>query len=94
MTTKLYRHRNSNKYIEVRRYADGHYAYKAFVTYFIPEFGRNYLGCSNWRKGKWHRCRKAFLDEVLDDRFITEVDEVVYIKIDGEIIRVGGDAVC
>ena len=86
MVTKLYRNKDTNKYVEVRRYKDGHYAYKAFVTYFIPEFGRNYLGCKNAHKGEWHRCRKGFLIDVIDSRY-EEVDEAVYIKLDGEIIR-------
>ena len=94
MMTKLYRNIYGHKYIEVRRYADGHYAYKAFVTYFIPEFGRNYFACGRKRahKGTWARCRKVFLDEVLD-KFYEEVDEAIYIKVNGEIVK-GGDAVC
>lgn len=86
MRTILYRNGDSNKYIEVRRYADGHYAYRAFITYFIPEFGRNYLGCKNAHRGEWHRCRKGFLEDVIDSRY-QKVDEAVYIKIDGSVVR-------
>ena len=76
MTTKLYR--KGNKYLEVRRYDCGHYVWKQFTTYTIPECGKNYLGCSFRRchKGTWHRVTKRWLEEVLPD--YKEVKTVIY----------------
>ena len=69
MTTKFYSHRLGGKYLEVRHYADGHYVWKQFVTYAIPEWGRNYMGCTLKRAhiGTWHRVTKRWLKEVLSD---------------------------
>ena len=67
MKTMIYQ--NGRKYLEVRRYADGHYVWKQFVEYTIPTVGRNYMGCTLNRchKGTWHRVTKRWLNEVLPD---------------------------
>lgn len=76
MKTTLYC--RGNKYLEVRRYDDGHYVWKQFVTYAIPTFGRNYMGCSFKRChiGTWRRVTKRLLNDVLPD--YEEVNKVIY----------------
>lgn len=75
MITKLYQNnRNPKKYIEVRRYADGHYVWKQFMLYFQGNVFfecRFYTGCSlkKYREGVWHRMRKSFIMEVLNDDY-------------------------
>lgn len=63
--------RNDNKFIEVRRYADGHYVWKQYITRYISTsfLGVNYVGCSFKRVhiGTWHRVSKRTLEEVLAD---------------------------
>lgn len=74
MTTKLYQNKdNARKYIEVRRYADGHYVWKQFILHFPnTRFeSRNYTGCSLKRvhTGVWHRMGKSFMMQVLNDDY-------------------------
>lgn len=59
---------NSRKYIELRRYADGHYVWRQRV-------GNNYTGCSLSRAsvGTWHRVNKQTFVEVLADYMLEEV---------------------
>ena len=72
MSTMIFRNNeNSKKYIEVRRYADGHYVWKQFIRYFAgTRFdSRYYTGCSSKRVriGNWRRVTKTMLSEVLSD---------------------------
>lgn len=68
MRDYVYRNKdNSRKYIELRRYADGHYVWKQYIKY--GDF-RNYTGCNfkqNKRGGLWHRVNKQTFVEVLAD---------------------------
>lgn len=68
MRTYIYKNkRNANKYIDVRRYSDGHYAWKQFI--WVPGCKRNYVGCSLKRAhvGTWSRVTKGTLLAVLED---------------------------
>ena len=62
--------KNDAKFLEIRRYACGHYVFKQFVPYYIPCEGRNYMGCTlrqNRRGGVWHRISKKHLLNLLED---------------------------
>lgn len=61
---------NNHKFIELRRYACGHYVFKQYVPYSIPTEGKNYTGCTlrqNKRGGVWHRITKKFLVNLLEN---------------------------
>lgn len=68
MRDYVYRNKaNSRKYIELRRYADGHYVWKQYIK---CGDSKNYTGCSikqNKRGGLWHRVSKQTFVEVLAD---------------------------
>ena len=60
--------RNPHKFIRVRRYRCGHYAWKQFIE--NPVTGViTYTGCSLKRskKGIWHRVSMMTMLEVLED---------------------------
>ena len=60
--------RNPHKFIRVRRYRCGHYAWKQFIE--NPVTGViTYTGCSLKRskKGVWHKVNKPTMLEVLED---------------------------
>ena len=69
--------RNENKFIEVRRYNDGHYVWKQSIRHKAKLEKKsnieidilNYTGCSlkRCKKGVWKRQRKGVIDEVLND---------------------------
>lgn len=61
---------NPNKYIEVRRYRCGHYAWKQFI-YNSDTGVKNYTGCSLKRskKGVWSKVSCDTLAEVLEDDY-------------------------
>lgn len=63
--------RNDNKFIEVRRYKDGHYVWKQYITHYISNsfISVTYTGCSLKRihRGVWHRVSKKTMLEVLQD---------------------------
>ena len=72
LTDCLYQNnRNKNKFIEVRRYKDGHYAFKQYIEGHptLSTTTRNYTGCSLKRAkvGTWHRVTKATLLQILED---------------------------
>lgn len=77
METRLYQNKyNSHKYLEVRRYADGHYVWKQYIRNFAHTFfdSKNYTGCSLKRvhTGVWHRVSKCWMVQVLDDYVLVE----------------------
>lgn len=65
--------RNTSKFIEVRRYKDGHYVIKQYIQSFVPgSLSRtiiNYTGCSLKRakRGTWSRVTKQTLLQILED---------------------------
>ena len=68
MRDYVYRNkRNSRKYIELRRYADGHYVWKQYIK---CGDGKNYTGCSikqNKKGGVWHRVSRQTMLECIED---------------------------
>lgn len=60
--------RNPHKFIRVRRYRCGHYAWKQFIENTVTGV-ITYTGCSLKRskKGVWHRVSKSTMLEVLED---------------------------
>ena len=73
--------RNTNKFIEVRKYADGHYVWKQFINCTIPYLQRNYNGCSLKRShlGVWRRANKLSR-MALEDYDIVSVIERRVVK--------------
>lgn len=72
----LYRNKhNHNKFVEVRRQADGHYYFKQYVKTFFD--GKNYTGCTlkqNRRGGVWQRTTLSWMKEVVfEDYELVEV---------------------
>ena len=61
--------RNENKYIEVARYACGHYAFKQYIYARNSDNKKNYTGVALNRVhvGTWHRVTKSTLLEILGD---------------------------
>ena len=60
--------RNDRKYVEIRRYDCGHYYYKQYIEYEIPEKGKNYMGCSlkqNRRGGVWRKTTRKWISEII-----------------------------
>lgn len=70
MTTQTYRNkRNTDKYLIVRKYDDGHTVWKQYLFWLITGV-HNYTGCSlrsASRGGRFSRVRKATATEVLAD---------------------------
>ena len=70
--------RNSNKYIQVRRYEDGHYVWKQYIAHELATGGQQivYTGCTikNWAKGVWHRVSKRTMLEVTADYMLVDED--------------------
>ena len=70
MEIKSYRNnRNENKYIDVKRTVDRHYMWRQRMSW--SNGVTNYLG--GHPKGGFHRVRKSWMDEVMED--YTEVME-------------------
>lgn len=67
MTTTLYRNnRNSNKYIEVKHYADGHYAWRQIMVF--ANGVTNYIGS---RTGRFFRASKNTIQDVVTADYST-----------------------
>ena len=68
--------KNPNKFIQIRRYADGHFVWKQYIRHFVNTFFecRNYTGCSlkQVTKGVWHRINKVTMLSVLEDYTLVE----------------------
>lgn len=65
---------NEHKFLEVRRYADGHYVVKQSIRHVFDTCKLvNYVGSSLRRPlGTWHRMCKSMLLSLLEDYAIVE----------------------
>ena len=60
--------RNPNKYIELKRYACGHYVARQFMKWVTPNgVVKNYTGARNAKKGRYFRFHKTTLLDILED---------------------------
>jgi len=80
MRTYLFQNNdNSHKYLEVRKYADGHYVWKQYIRHFAhtPFDSKNYTGCSLRRvhQGTWHRVSRQLVIAVLENYHIADAEE-------------------
>lgn len=69
----LYRNnRNPNKFIELKRYPDGHYVWKQYI---VSMFGKNYVGTTikQCQKGVWRRVTRRTFTQALEDYRLVDV---------------------
>lgn len=69
--------RNPHKFIEVKRYNDGHYVWKQFIENTVTHT-RTYTGCSLKRSklGKWNRVNSDTLAEVIASDYVFVLEEM------------------
>lgn len=62
--------RNQNKYLETKKYNDGHTVSRGYMRYEDAEGNekRNYMG-SRSNRGRWHRMNQGTLNEVVKDDY-------------------------
>ena len=59
---------NPNKFIETRRYDDGHTVARQYMKWDTPNGEvKNYNGAKDAKHGRYHRANKATLDSMLED---------------------------
>lgn len=60
--------RNPNKFIETKKYKDGHRVARQYMEWDTPNGTvRNYNGAKDAKRGRYFRTRKNTLDEMLED---------------------------
>lgn len=60
--------RNPNKYVEVKKYDDGHTVSRQYMKWDTPQGEvKNYTGARDAKRGRYFRTRKNTLNQILDD---------------------------
>lgn len=60
--------KNPNKFIETRKYDDGHTVARQYMKWETPDGEvKNYTGAKDAKQGRYHRASKATLDSMLED---------------------------
>lgn len=74
---RTYRNRrNENKFIETKKYKDGHSVARQYMKWETPEGTvKNYSGAKDAKRGRWHRAGKQSQELMLED-----YDEVQFMK--------------
>lgn len=85
--------RNENKFIETKKYADGHQVARQYMKWDTPEGTvKNYNGAKDWKNGRWHRTTQNTRDMMLED--YDEVTSSEYVASDFSDDRVAFDDSC
>lgn len=75
--------RNPNKFIETRKYDDGHTVARQYMKWDTPEGEvKNYTGAKDAKRGRYFRTRKDTLDQMLEDYEEVETSEKIMSAID------------
>lgn len=61
--------RNPNKFIETKKYDDGHTVARQYIQWEDTPTGRvrNYTGAADAHRGRWFRHHQDTLNDILDD---------------------------
>ena len=60
--------KNENKFIETKKYKDGHRVARQYMKWETPEGTvKNYSGAKDWKNGRWHRANQHSRDMMLED---------------------------
>lgn len=60
--------RNSNKFIETRKYDDGHTVARQYLKWDTPNGEvKNYTGAKDAKRGRYHRATRNTLNSMLED---------------------------
>ena len=87
--------RNENKYLETKKYKDGHTVHRGYMKWDTPRGEvKNYMG-SKSNRGRWFRTNKNTLNDIVQDDYeeitsSTSVDSIVDKYYD----RVSWDELC
>ena len=68
-TVRTYQNRrNENKFIETKKYKDGHSVARQYMKWETPEGTvKNYTGAKDSKNGRWHRANQHSRDVMLED---------------------------
>ena len=73
--------RNENKFIETKKYNDGHTVARQYMKWNTPEGEvKNYSGAKDAKRGRWHRTRQHTRDMMLED--YDEITSAEYVADD------------
>lgn len=85
--------RNENKFIETKKYDDGHTVARQYMKWNTPEGEvKNYSGAKDARRGRWHRAGQHTRDMMLED--YDEITSAEYVADDFSNDKVGFNSDC
>lgn len=79
--------RNPNKFIETKKYNDGHRVARQYMKWDTPEGEvKNYTGAKDAKRGRYFRTRKDTLDQMLEDYDEVESCDNQYIASNDMVV--------